>query len=74
MAIAHSSSWLDAFLDVSRLFFHQNRNRIRDALGRRRVYSATYHELSMLSDRDLADLGIPRSSIRRLALEAAYGH
>ena len=73
MAITRSSSWLDAVLDASRTNFHQKRNQIRDALARRRVYRATYHELSMHTDRDLANLGIPRSSIRRLALEAAYG-
>ena len=73
MAITRSSSWLDAVLDANRSFFHQKRERIRDALARRKVYRATYRELSMLTDRDLADLGIPRSSIRRLALEAAHG-
>ena len=73
MAITRSSSWLDAVLDANRSFFHQKRDRIRDTLARRKAYRATYHELSMLTDRDLADLGIPRSSIRRLALEAAHG-
>ena len=39
--------------------------------GRRR-YVSTYSELSALSDRELADLGIPRAHIRRLALEESY--
>lgn len=73
MAITRSSSWLDAVLDVSRLIIHQKWDRFRDAQAKRKVYRDTYHELSMLTERDLADLGIPRSSIRRLALEAAYG-
>lgn len=43
------------------------------ALHRRRVYSQTVAELRGLSNRDLADLGISRSMITRIALEAAYG-
>jgi uncharacterized protein YjiS (DUF1127 family) len=38
----------------------------------RRVYSTTLNELSALSNRDLADLGIARSEVRRIAWEAAY--
>ena len=41
--------------------------------ARRRVYRQTVRELNELSPRDLADLGIHRSMIRRLAREAAYG-
>ncbi|MGA9434657.1 MAG: DUF1127 domain-containing protein [Roseobacter sp.] len=73
MAITRSRNGLEVLLDAGRTLFHQERDRTRDALARRKVYRATYHELSMLTDRDLADLGIPRSNIRRLALEAAYG-
>ncbi|MBV1927177.1 MAG: DUF1127 domain-containing protein [Rhodobacteraceae bacterium] len=46
---------------------------MRKAQAKRKVFRATYHELSALSDRDLRDLGIPRSTIKRLAMEAAYG-
>ena len=45
---------------------------LRDGLRRRRLYNRTYNELSALSNRDLADLGISRSSIRSIAREAAY--
>lgn len=38
-----------------------------------RTYRRTVHELSALTDRDLSDLGIGRSEIRRVAIEAAYG-
>jgi uncharacterized protein YjiS (DUF1127 family) len=38
-----------------------------------RVYRETFAELSSLSDRDLTDLGLGRSGIRSIALEAAYG-
>ena len=42
--------------------------------AKRRVYSTTLTELSALSNRDLADLGIARSEVRRIAWEAAYAH
>jgi uncharacterized protein YjiS (DUF1127 family) len=46
---------------------------IRTALQRRRIYKQTVSELSALSSRELADLGISRTMINRLANEAAYG-
>jgi len=45
----------------------------RAALQRRRVFNRTVRELEQLSSRDLNDLGIHRSMITRIALEAAYG-
>jgi uncharacterized protein YjiS (DUF1127 family) len=45
--------------------------RARQARRTREIYRETYDELSALSDRDLADLGIARISIRDVALEAA---
>ncbi|MBT8458185.1 MAG: DUF1127 domain-containing protein [Boseongicola sp.] len=48
-------------------------DQIRDAQAKRKVYRATFYELSALTDRDLNDLGIARSNIKRLSLEAAYG-
>ncbi len=44
-----------------------------DYRSRRSVFRRTLKELSALSDRDLADLGIHRSMIIGLAREAAYG-
>lgn len=44
-----------------------------DAWARYTVYNRTIEELSALSTRDLDDLGIARSDIRRLAHETAYG-
>ena len=38
-----------------------------------RVYRNTVSELSALSDRDLADLGLCHSNINQIAHEAAYG-
>ncbi|MCW1932578.1 DUF1127 domain-containing protein [Pararhodobacter zhoushanensis] len=43
------------------------------AWTRSRVYVRTYNELNALTTRELADLGISRSMITRLAYEAAYG-
>lgn len=40
--------------------------------ARRRVYRMTYAELAGLSNRNLADLGLVRSEIPRIAREAAY--
>ncbi len=36
-----------------------------------RVMRVTYNELNQLSDRELNDLGLSRSMIRRLAIEAS---
>ncbi|WP_170478821.1 DUF1127 domain-containing protein [Ruegeria arenilitoris] len=38
---------------------------------RYRVYRQTVNELSALSNRELADLGLNRSMIRRVAMQAA---
>ena len=46
---------------------------IRVALERRRIFKQTVRELQSLSSRELADLGIHRSMITRVANEAAYG-
>lgn len=46
---------------------------VKESLHRRRVYNQTVSELRSLSTRELADLGISRSMITRIALEAAFG-
>ena len=45
---------------------------IRARLARRKVFRQTLHELSVLSDRELADLGLHRTEIHRIAYQAAY--
>ncbi|MCY4333088.1 MAG: DUF1127 domain-containing protein [Litoreibacter sp.] len=40
--------------------------------ARAKVYRTTLGELKALSNRELADLGIHRSEIKRIAYEAAY--
>ena len=44
------------------------------ARAQRKIYTTTVNELEMLSNRDLDDLGISRSMIKAIALEAAYGN
>ena len=39
--------------------------------ARRKVFNQTFRELSALSNRDLADLGLSRGEIRRVAFQAA---
>lgn len=46
---------------------------VQDARQRRKVFRQTLTELQALSGRELADLGISRSMITRVAAEAAYG-
>ena len=46
---------------------------IRETLARRALFRQTISELRELSDRELADLGVSRSSIRSIAYDAAYG-
>ncbi|MBQ2259876.1 MAG: DUF1127 domain-containing protein [Loktanella sp.] len=46
---------------------------LADKLAKRKVYMTTLRELQALSNRDLADLGLSRSDIRFIAMEAAYG-
>ncbi len=45
---------------------------LRARLARRAAFRTTLRELSALSDRELADLGLNRSVIRRVAYQAAY--
>ena len=45
---------------------------IQARLARRKVFKTTYNELSALSNRELADLGLNRSQLRRIAWQAAY--
>lgn len=46
---------------------------LRARFAQYRVYRATLNELRELSNRELADLGLSRSMLKGIALEAAYG-
>ncbi|CUH76252.1 DUF1127 domain-containing protein [Tropicibacter naphthalenivorans] len=45
---------------------------LRGNMARRKVFKETLRELNALSNRELADLGMGRSEIRRVAYQAAY--
>jgi uncharacterized protein YjiS (DUF1127 family) len=70
-AIAHTPNAAAATGFAGRLVAaiqHMQENR-----ARRAIYRQTVRELDVLTNRDLADLGINRAMIDRLAHEAAWG-
>ena len=48
--------------------------KVAAARTRRKVYTTTVDELNNLSNRELADLGLTRTSIKSIAFGAAYGN
>lgn len=42
-------------------------------MARRKTYRQTYKELNSLTNHQLKDLGLSRSAVEQIALEAAYG-
>jgi len=46
---------------------------ISESFEKSRQFQATYKELDALTGRELADLGISRSDITRIAYDAVYG-
>lgn len=70
MALAQNTQILDAGIAarISAMFAAAS-----DAWQRRRVYRQTLRELNALTSRELADLGMHRSMITRVALDAAFG-
>lgn len=45
---------------------------VRTRVERRKTYRSTLYELRKLGDRELADLGLNRSVLKRIAYQAAY--
>jgi len=45
---------------------------VREALQKRRIYVRTINELESLSDRELSEMGVHRSGIKRVAIDAAW--
>lgn len=70
MALAHENTSMDGGL-LNR--FARLVADYREARQRDRVFRQTLKELNALTNRELADLGIARSMITRIAHEAAYG-
>tara|TARA_Y100000815_G_scaffold252564_1_gene256897 strand:- start:299 stop:514 length:216 start_codon:yes stop_codon:yes gene_type:complete len=52
-------------------FFSRIADGLRAITARSRLYARTTRELSELSDRELADIGISRGEIRHVARQAA---
>ena len=48
-------------------------SRLRESRQRYKLYRQTVNELSALTERELSDLGLHRTSIEAVALDAAYG-
>ena len=48
-------------------------NNVAQRHKKRRLYKSTYEELRSLSGRELADLGIHATEIKRISWEVAYG-
>lgn len=48
------------------------RTNLAERFAKYRTYRTTLNELAMLSDRELADMGMHRADIRTIAFEAAY--
>ena len=71
MAISRNNARLPAVPGDLRSRFKHLLFVVQQASKRRSIYRATVCELNSLTNRDLADLGISRSHIRRLALEAS---
>lgn len=47
-------------------------NKVKTRYSQYKVYKSTYRELASLSDRELQDIGMHRSMIRSIAMEAYY--
>ncbi|MEH6521817.1 DUF1127 domain-containing protein [Sulfitobacter sp.] len=60
VAVSAQPSRIAAFFDAIALKMRQ-----------RKVYNQTFNELSTMTSRDLADLGLSRGDFRRLAKESA---
>ena len=67
----HASSRIEPGLGRLHSIFHQGKVRFATYRARRAIYRRTRAELAALSNRELADLGIPRCHIHRVALETA---
>ena len=67
--IAGRNDLVERLLGASARFL----NKVAERHAMRRIYYTTKAELSALSGRELADLGIHPSEISSIAWEAAYG-
>ena len=80
MVISRRTVSMMTILDDLRLRYLRLRSAVNKAKhkraryrGQRSAYIRTLHALQSSSDRDLADIGMSRLSIKEIAHEAAYG-
>ncbi|MEM6595637.1 MAG: DUF1127 domain-containing protein [Pseudomonadota bacterium] len=66
--MAYANTTTNTIFDRVRAIFAD----LTERAARAKVYRTTLGELKELSNRELADLGIHRSEIKRIAYEAAY--
>ena len=72
--MAHLTDTSRSYSDVSLLSRLGNLpSELADRFARFRRFHETLNELTVLSDRDLADVGLHRSQLRDIAAQAAYG-
>jgi len=69
LTISHRNTWLQTVINTLKTRFLKLHEEAQKNKARRQRFRTTYTELCALSNRELADLGIPRCHIRRLALE-----
>ena len=69
MVNSKNSTWSGSVLNDLITFMANLKATVAQAKVRRTKYRETYAELSVLSDRDLSDIGIARCDIKRLAIE-----
>ena len=67
----HRIPLIEALFSTIRARRAQAMGSLKTWAQRRAVYRQTVEELSGLSQRELADIGIPRAHIRRVARESA---
>ncbi len=69
--MAFTDSKTDRSTEGLSAFLHASFDRVKEAYDRRTSYQATRRELALLSDRELADIGVSRGSIDEVARSAA---
>jgi uncharacterized protein YjiS (DUF1127 family) len=71
IATHRSQPWAQGIVSYLNVHLQHMRAATQQAYKRRTIYRSTLSELCGLTDRELADIGIPRSHVRRVAREAA---
>ena len=69
MAYAQTTTHRNSLIEAALAAFRE----IGDRAAKRKSFRRTRNELSALSDHNLADLGLTRAEITRVAMEASIG-